>query len=127
MIIGKKYLLPNEIIKEGSTTISKSDRKPVEIGRVEKMSKSKKNVIDPEDIIHQYGADTARLFILSDSPPERDLEWTSDGIAGTWKYINKLWRLVNKHLKNIPSIKINKPENGECLVNKQVTIRRGMS
>jgi len=108
--IGKKYLLPNEIIKEGSATISKSDRKPVEIGRVEKMSKSKKNVIDPEDIIHQYGADTARLFILSDSPPERDLEWTSDGIAGTWKYINKLWRLVNKHLKNIPSIKINKPE-----------------
>ena len=108
--IGKKYLFPTEVMKEGSVTISKSNQKPVEIGRVEKMSKSKKNVIDPEDIINKYGADTARLFVLSDTPPERDLEWTSEGIEGTWKYINKLWKLVDKHLKNIPSIKTNKPE-----------------
>ena len=66
------------------------------------MSKSKKNVIDPEDIINKYGADTARLFVLSDTPPERDLEWTSEGIEGTWKYINKLWKLVDKHLKKYP-------------------------
>ena len=108
--IGKKYLFPTEVMKEGSATISKSNQKPVEIGRVEKMSKSKKNVIDPEYIINKYGADTARLFVLSDTPPERDLEWTSEGIEGTWKYINKLWKLVDKHLKNIPSIKTNKPE-----------------
>ena len=108
--IGKKYLFPTEVMKEGSVTISKSNQKPVEIGRVEKMSKSKKNVIDPEYIINKYGADTARLFVLSDTPPERDLEWTSEGIEGTWKYINKLWKLVDKHLKNIPSIKTNKPE-----------------
>ncbi|HRQ61309.1 MAG TPA: class I tRNA ligase family protein, partial [Alphaproteobacteria bacterium] len=55
-----------------------------------KMSKSKKNVVDPEDILGTYGADAARLFILSDSPPERDLEWTESGIEGAWRYINKL-------------------------------------
>ena len=108
--IGQQYLFPTEVMEEGSATISKSNQKPVEIGRVEKMSKSKKNVIDPEYIINKYGADTARLFVLSDTPPERDLEWTSEGIEGTWKYINKLWKLVDKHLKNIPSIKTNKPE-----------------
>ena len=108
--IGKKYLFPNEIVKNGSAAHSKSDKKPVEIGRVEKMSKSKKNVIDPEDIINKYGADTARLFVLSDTPPERDLEWTSEGIEGTWKYINKLWKLINTHLKDISSITDKKPK-----------------
>lgn len=64
------------------------------VGRSEKMSKSKKNVIDPEDIMDSYGADTARWFMLSDSPPERDLEWTESGIAGSWRFVNRLWRLV---------------------------------
>jgi leucyl-tRNA synthetase len=64
------------------------------VGRSEKMSKSKKNVIDPEDIMDSYGADTARWFMLSDSPPERDLEWTESGIAGAWRFVNRLWRLV---------------------------------
>ncbi len=60
-----------------------------------KMSKSKKNVVDPEDILDSYGADAARLFILSDSPPERDLEWTEAGIEGAWKFINKLYKNLN--------------------------------
>jgi leucyl-tRNA synthetase len=64
-------------------------------GRSEKMSKSKKNVIDPEDIITTYGADTARWFMLSDSPPERDLEWTDAGIAGAWRFVNRLWRMIS--------------------------------
>lgn len=68
----------------------------VTIGRSEKMSKSKKNVVDPAIIIDAYGADTARLFMLSDSPPDRDLDWTDSGIDGAWRYINRLWRLIEK-------------------------------
>ena len=60
-------------------------------GRSEKMSKSKKNVVDPDSIITKYGADTARLFMISDSPPERDLEWSIDGIKATYKYLNKIY------------------------------------
>ena len=58
------------------------------------MSKSKKNVVDPEDIINEYGADTARLFMLSDSPPERDINWSLAGINGAWKFTQKFWRVV---------------------------------
>src|SRR5690606_20177142 len=67
-------------------------------GRVEKMSKSKKNVIDPADIFESYGADAARLFILSDPPPDRDLEWSEAGLEGAWRYLNRVWKLVNNHL-----------------------------
>jgi len=66
---------------------------PVTSGSIEKMSKSKKNVIDPSEIIELYGADTARWFMLSDSPPERDLEWTERGVVASYKFINKIWDL----------------------------------
>ena len=72
-------------------------------GRSEKMSKSKKNVIDPEDIINTYGADTARWFMLSDSPPERDLDWTESGISGAWRFCNRLWRLVAANVTALPA------------------------
>lgn len=67
----------------------------ITVGRSEKMSKSKKNVVDPEDIIATYGADTARWFMLSDSPPDRDLEWTESGISGAWRFLNRVWRLIS--------------------------------
>ncbi|MCC6887102.1 MAG: leucine--tRNA ligase [Hyphomicrobiales bacterium] len=69
---------------------------PVEIGSIEKMSKSKKNVIDPDDIMQSYGADVARWFMLSDSPPERDVEWTERGVQGAWRFTQRLWRLVGE-------------------------------
>jgi leucyl-tRNA synthetase len=69
------------------------DGQTVTVGRSEKMSKSKRNTVDPTATIEAYGADTARLFMLSDSPPERDLEWTEAGIDGAWRYLNRLWRL----------------------------------
>ncbi len=69
----------------------------VDIGKVEKMSKSKKNVVDPNDIIDSYGADTARWFMLSDSPPERDLQWTDTGIEASFKFINKLYEFIEKY------------------------------
>jgi leucyl-tRNA synthetase len=60
------------------------------------MSKSKRNVIDPEAIIERYGADTARWFMLSDTPPERDIEWTESGVEGSWRFTQRIWRLVNE-------------------------------
>ena len=89
------WLYPDEVGRdaEGRPVHVKTGR-PVSLGRSEKMSKSKRNVVDPAHIIATYGADTARLFMLSDSPPERDLEWTEAGIDGAWRYVNRLWRLV---------------------------------
>ena len=69
----------------------------VVVGKIEKMSKSKKNVVDPNDIIDLYGADTARWFMLSDSPPDRDLQWTENGIASSYKFVNKIWGLIEKY------------------------------
>ena len=69
---------------------------PIEIGPIEKMSKSKKNTVDPDDIIGTYGADTARWFVLSDSPPERDVIWTEEGVQGAWRFVQRLWRLIGE-------------------------------
>ena len=69
---------------------------PVAIGPIEKMSKSKRNVVDPDDIIASYGADTARWFMLSDSPPERDVIWTEDGVQGASRFVQRVWRIVNE-------------------------------
>ncbi len=98
-----KWLFPTDVQKDDNgkwTTIE--GNKPVTIGQTIKMSKSKKNVIDPQDIIDTYGADAARLFILSDSPPERDLEWSEAGIEGSWKYINRVHRLVTEVAATLP-------------------------
>ncbi len=69
---------------------------PVEIGAIEKMSKSRRNTVDPDDIIASYGADVARWFMLSDSPPERDVNWTEKGVQGAWRFVQRLWRLVGE-------------------------------
>ncbi|MGQ0661036.1 leucine--tRNA ligase [Sphingosinicella sp.] len=81
------WLLPEEAEAaiEGGKTVTP--------GRVEKMSKSRRNTVDPEPIVEQYGADAVRWFMLSDSPPERDLEWSEAGIEGAWRFINRLWRI----------------------------------
>ena len=76
--------------------LQKKNKEKVIVGPLESMSKSKKNIIDPEDMINAYGADAVRLFILSDSPPERDINWSQDGVAAAFKFIQKLWRLNNE-------------------------------
>ena len=91
-----KWLYPEDVKKQPDGTATTLDGNPVTVGRREVMSKSKKNVIAPSAIIDSYGADTARLFMLSDSPPERDLEWTEAGVEGAWRYINRLWRLASE-------------------------------
>ncbi|UZW54597.1 leucine--tRNA ligase [Sphingobium sp. JS3065] len=90
------WLAPQDVERQGDRIVMVGTGAPVTLGRVEKMSKSKKNVVDPDDIIAQYGADAVRWFMLSDSPPERDLPWTEAGIEGSWRFINRLWRLFGE-------------------------------
>jgi leucyl-tRNA synthetase len=82
---------------------------PIEIGPIEKMSKSKRNTVDPDDIIGTFGADTARWFMLSDSPPERDVIWTEEGVQGAWRFVQRLWRLVNDAAAVAASAPADKP------------------
>ena len=107
------WVEPKDVEKDGQNLKDKNNLR-VETGKIEKMSKSKKNVVDPNDIINLYGADTARWFMLSDSPPERDLQWTNTGITASFKFINKIYDLVDKY-KNYKEIKLNDSEIKEDL------------
>ncbi len=91
------YFNPAEVDRGSEGATLKTDGQPVEVGRVIKMSKSKKNVVDPDDIIAQYGADAVRWFMLSDSPPERDLPWSEAGIEGCARFVQRLWRLFGQY------------------------------
>ncbi|MGA1809279.1 leucine--tRNA ligase [Sphingobium sp. WW5] len=92
----EQWVSPADIERrDGKVFLAGTDTE-VTIGRVEKMSKSKRNVVDPDDIIEQYGADAVRWFMLSDSPPERDLPWTEAGIEGSWRFVNRVWRLFGE-------------------------------
>ncbi len=108
------WLTPEEIGRaindKGGTKIFRlSDKSPVELGRSEKMSKSKKNVVDPDQIIRDYGADTARWFMLSDSPPERDLEWTESGVTVAWRFQQRLHRIANEAMADLPAVGTARP------------------
>jgi leucyl-tRNA synthetase len=90
-----EWVAPTEIARGDDGKLTRiSDGAPLVAGRIEKMSKSKRNTVDPAQIIETYGADAVRLFVLSDSPPDRDIEWTAAGVDGAWRYVNRLWRLV---------------------------------
>jgi leucyl-tRNA synthetase len=106
-----------KIEAHGDTRIAKllTTGEPIEIGPIEKMSKSKRNTVDPDDIIGTYGADVARWFMLSDSPPERDVEWTERGVQGAWRFQQRLWRLVGEAAEIAPSLDAPRPaEFGEA-------------
>jgi leucyl-tRNA synthetase len=97
-----KWVLPEEVrIRDGKAMHVKTGE-PIVIGAVESMSKSKKNVVDPDTIIAAYGADTARWFMLSDTPPERDIEWTFSGVEGAHRFVQRVWRLINEIAKLSP-------------------------
>ena len=88
------WVYPSDVITSESGALTLADGSKVTAGASIKMSKSKRNTVDPQDILDTYGADAARLFILSDSPPERDLEWSESGIEGAWRFINKVYRAI---------------------------------
>ncbi len=91
-----KWISPDEIKIGDAGPVVAATGEPITVGPSIKMSKSKRNVVDPEDIIAQFGADTARWFMLSDSPPERDVEWTTAGAEGAWRFLQRIWRIVDE-------------------------------
>ena len=105
-----EWIYPNDLYEKDKKYFLKASDEEIIRGPIESMSKSKKNVVDPENIIDEYGADTARLFMLSDSPPERDINWSLSGINGAWKFTQKFWRTVS-NCENIFNVNIqNKPD-----------------
>lgn len=101
------YLFPDEVESQGETIRCRKCGGPITVGRLEKMSKSKRNVVDPEYLIEKYGADTARMFCLFASPPEKDLDWSDQGVDGSFRFLNRVWRLFYDHhdrLKDVESL-----------------------
>ncbi|GAA4485153.1 leucine--tRNA ligase [Gluconacetobacter asukensis] len=97
------WLYPEEVERLGDGAVHRETGAPVTIGRVEKMSKSKRNTVAPVAIIERFGADTARWFVLSDSPPERDMEWTEAGVAGAARFLQRLYRVVRTVAETVPA------------------------
>lgn len=106
------WVYPENVKKNSDGNLIRRDNGlSVEEGHFEKMSKSKMNVIDPTQIINEFGADTARWFVISDSPPERDLLWSADGIEGAWRFVQRIWKLFDENIYKKNSIKFSSPTN----------------
>jgi len=116
------YLFPDEVEGQGETLVCRKCGGQISIGRLEKMSKSKRNVVDPEYLIEKYGADTARMFCLFASPPEKDLDWSDQGVEGSARFLNRVWRLVyeqERHLQDVKPLPI-----GTALEEDQKSLRQ---
>ncbi|MEO5346602.1 MAG: leucine--tRNA ligase [Magnetococcus sp. YQC-9] len=95
---------PHETVERDGQLLCAECEAVIQIGRNEKMSKSKHNVVDPNDLIQGYGADTARVFMLFAAPPEQDLEWSDSGVDGAWRFLNRIWRLVWQIIERAPGV-----------------------
>ncbi len=109
------FVIPADVIEDGNQLLHIETKEVIEKGDTLKMSKSKKNVVDPDDIIEGYGADVARWFVLSDSPPERDVEWTESGVIGAWRFANKVWAIVSETQSDLGPLAIANDAKGEAL------------
>jgi len=107
-----KWLYPEDVGRRKDGSFYRlSDETPVKKGRSEKMSKSKNNVISPQEIIDEFGVDTSRLFMISDSPPDRDLDWSDTAIQGVWKFLSRIWRIVSEQTETLKEVSGLKREN----------------
>ncbi|MFV2093718.1 MAG: class I tRNA ligase family protein, partial [Hyphomicrobiales bacterium] len=104
------WLYPEEVDLNGDLATHAQTGAPVTIGPIESMSKSKRNIVDPGPIIELYGADTARWFILSDTPPERDIQWTESGVDAAARFVQRVWRFVLEGAQNMSPIDQPRPE-----------------
>ncbi|MFY9641543.1 MAG: leucine--tRNA ligase [Rhodomicrobium sp.] len=116
----QNWINPADVVIETADGVRKAfkadaARAPVQIGSIEKMSKSKKNTIDPDIFTEHYGADTARWFMLSDSPPERDVLWTEEGAQGAWRFVQRAWRLISESLPLLPEPNAKAPASFSAL------------
>lgn len=114
-----RWLSPEEVEKRNESVVEIETGLPAFVGGVEKMSKSKKNVVDPTTIISDYGADVARWFVLSDSPPDRDVQWTQEGVDGAWRFVQKVWSLA----QSIPALDDGPSTSPESLELRRLTHR----
>jgi leucyl-tRNA synthetase len=113
------WVFPKDVIEKNNSFLLKNNEEVIK-GDSQAMSKSKKNIIDPDDIIKIYGADAVRWFILSDSPPDRDIQWSDNGIQGAFKYIQKIWRTYEK-IKIYK--KVNEENNNILIKNTNILIK----
>jgi leucyl-tRNA synthetase len=121
-----KWLGPEEIEKTDGGAVELKTRAPVEVGPLEKMSKSKRNVVDLDDFVNDFGADVVRWFVLSDSPPERDVEWSHAGAEGAWRFVGRIWATVEAHGQPAPKLEEAPPagtDAGEALALRQIAHR----
>jgi len=95
-----EWLFPEDVVEDNGKFFDKNTNEEIIIGPSESMSKSKKNVVDPQTVINHYGADAVRWFVLSDSPPERDIQWSEEGISGSYKFIQKIWS-ISEMIQNL--------------------------
>ena len=109
------FVVPSDVIEEGKQLLHIETRKTVSKGDVIKMSKSKKNTVDPNEIIEGYGADVARWFVLSDSPPDRDVEWTEAGVIGAWRFSGKIWSLMEDVTDSFDPMSVAHDASGDAL------------
>jgi leucyl-tRNA synthetase len=121
-----RWLLPEETQRDGDQLIEVGTGRSVLVGPIEKMSKSKKNVVDLDAFVTDFGADVARWFVLSVSPPERDVEWTAAGVKGAWNFVQRVWTLAAAHPRAAPKPADAPPESaaqGEPLALRQLAHR----
>jgi leucyl-tRNA synthetase len=123
----REWIAPADIRIEESDGIRRATLlttgEDIAIGAIEKMSKSKKNVVDPDDIIASYGADTARFFVLSDSPPDRDVIWSEAGVEGAHRFTQRVWRLISEACERLKGVSAAPARSGEALAISQIAHR----
>ncbi|MDI6809959.1 MAG: leucine--tRNA ligase, partial [Candidatus Eisenbacteria bacterium] len=118
------YLFPDEVEREGEAFRCRKCGVQITVGRLEKMSKSKRNVVDPEYLVEKFGADTARIFCLFAAPPEKDLDWSDQGVEGSFRFLNRVWRLLfeqNSRLRNVTSPPFGTPVESDAKLLRQKT------